>query len=519
MQPDESAPRTWRDVAVDGPATVRMAGYVVGGDRAVAAAVASADFGALQGSFLLRIEDGRTVRHVTDRTGSRRAFLHRTSAGDEVRDDERPVTDAELDLGAIGCILANGYPLRGATLHRGVSALEAGSVTTVVDGSADVAPYWRFDPRADPGLSAEAARSDLADLLLDAVDRHVPEGVLLSLSAGYDARGILGILRHRLGRSDVSAFSYAHGIPAPGSDAALSADLARTCGYPHRVVESVEDDLLRVFSDNARMGRGLANFCDEVRVWTTEVGHDRPLVVGDECFGWNDVPLDGPDDVLEAVYLHRSSGLRRLRGLVDDDVLDTLGAATDALVDDALAPHLDRTDLHDAKDSLYFTERLSRGLMAWRESFAGAGRVVLNPFLDGDVLDLIARLPSSERRGKRLYRETVRDLVPEVFSVPFASTMGYSPDWRALMVADADRLRATLATPSRLDAVIAPEAVDRLITRCGSATSRGRDQVARVGAALRARQRFAAAGRLVGWEVNDPTLLRRLLVLRSTLSV
>jgi hypothetical protein len=155
--------------------------------------------------------------------------------------------------------------------------------------------------------------------------------------------------------------------------------------------------------------------------------------------------------------------------------------------------------------------------MPWRESFAGDGRQVLNPFLDGDVLELVSRLGSADRRGKRLYREVVRELVPEVFTVPFATTMGYSPDWRQVLLDSAAGIRETLAEPSLLDAVIPPEAVDRLLTRCASPASRLRDQTARVGASLRARKQLAPLGRRIGWEVNDPTLLRRILVLRAAL--
>lgn len=494
---------------------IAVRGDVAGGEQAVRRSVASGSYADLQGSFLIRVREPGAETWVTDRTGSRRAFLHPDGV---VRDE--PASGGDLDLGAIGCALVNGYPLHGATLFAGVTALRPGSATTVRDGRVTVRPYWSFVPAADPSLGRAEAEATLADLLVRAVDRHVTGPVRLSLSAGYDARGILGILRHRLGRSEVSAFSYAHGVPAPDSDAALSARLAAEAGYPHTLVESVDPDVVRVIEDNARLGRGLTNFCDEVRVWAHELDHDLPVVVGDECFGWNDVPLEDADDVLEAVYLHRSPGLRRLRDLVDADRLGELSAETDRLVSRAVEPHLAAVapaDLHDAKDSLYFAERLSRGLMGWRESFAGDGRRVVNPLLDGDVLDLIARLPPGQRRGKRLYRETVRALVPEVFTVPFASSMGYSPDWRAVMLADAGRIRATLAEPSLLDAVIPPEAVDRLLARCATPASRLRDRTARVGASLRARKPLAPLGRRLGWEVSDPTLLRRILVLRAAL--
>jgi hypothetical protein len=55
--------------------------------------------------------------------------------------------------------------------------------------------------------------------------------------------------------------------------------------------------------------------------------------------------------------------------------------------------------------------------MPWRRFIAGAFFDVREPFLSTEVLDVMKTLPTDERRGKRLYRSVVRELVPELFAV------------------------------------------------------------------------------------------------------
>jgi hypothetical protein len=67
----------------------------------------------------------------------------------------------------------------------------------------------------------------------------------LSLSAGYDSRGILGFLNDGVKAPDISFFSYAlDSVPGVDTDAALSKQLADRCGYPHQVLHSYNGDLI-----------------------------------------------------------------------------------------------------------------------------------------------------------------------------------------------------------------------------------------------------------------------------------
>ncbi|MDT0202573.1 hypothetical protein [Nocardioides sp. AE5] len=287
-------------------------------------------------------------------------------------------------------------------------------------------------------------------------------------------------------------------------------------------MESVDPDLARLLADNAELGQGVTNFCDEVRVWTRGLPEDVPVVVGDECFGWNDVPLTSPRDLGESIYLHGGRALAGLRPVLGREATRGLAGALDSLVETAVAPVLTGRggdDLHDVKDELYFCERLRNGIMPWRERFAGAQREVVNPFLDSQVLDLVARLSPEQRRGKALYRAAIREAAPEAFTVPFASQGGYSPDWRHLLLSDPAAVEGALTGPSHLDPLIPAEAIAALSRRVATTRSRLRARISHLRAAAwnRPGAVHAVATRLP-WVTDDVTLLRRLLVLRRALA-
>ena len=55
--------------------------------------------------------------------------------------------------------------------------------------------------------------------------------------------------------------------------------------------------------------------------------------------------------------------------------------------------------------------------MPWRELFGGRSIPLRNPLLDKGILDFMSHLPAPLRRGKKLYKETVRMMFPELFRV------------------------------------------------------------------------------------------------------
>ena len=249
----------------DGRAMLYVLGEVVGGDDALLEAYASspASFPArVDGSFLVVVttDDERVVRAVTDRTGSRRLYV---GPGPSLSTDLYAL-GRSLDTASLGCYLASGVPLVERSIVSGVSWLPGGTDAIVRPEGIESRTYWRFTLTPESGDEGELA-SELGRLVEQAVARRVRPGrsSLLSLSAGVDSRGILGVLRFRLGVEDLQTFSYSTGIPRPGTDPSRARELAARAGYPHRVVESYGGDLLEAIAVNVRLGRGTTYYCDE----------------------------------------------------------------------------------------------------------------------------------------------------------------------------------------------------------------------------------------------------------------
>ncbi len=486
----------------------------------------------LDGSFAAAVVDARKARvlAVTDLVGSRRIFCSEAAGGKVVstRLSDIASPGCPLDPVGVALVLATGAALNGRTLFAGVRALERASTHSVTGDGVDSRRYW------DQGFSGEhahrspaALRRELVGLVRETVRdrRQAASGALLSLSAGLDSRAILGALVAEKGEVDVETFSYAHGAPKPGSDAALARDLAALYGVRHELVESYHGDLGAVIRENARLGSGLANFCDEVDAWTTLAARGpRGVLVGDECFGWVDVPMRSPEDVLEVVGIRGFDGIAWMARLLPGDVARSFEEALDSQLDEIYERSPDTRDLHDRKDFLYLDQRVTHVLMPWRDSFAGRlGRVQM-PFLDRRILDLMQGVPSAMRRDKRLYREAIAEAFPDLLAVPRARRSGYLVNWNHELAAQGPALHAAVgSTGSRLDELVPREVVLELLARRRGAR-------AGAGYGLKKAVDFAAsrrglAGRIARAagarplrRVDETTVLLRLLVLREALA-
>lgn len=294
--------------------------------------------------------------------------------------------------------------------------------------------------------------------------------MFLSLSAGYDATGILGILGSKLNVPSVDCFSYAYGEPKPNSDEYVAREMANYLGFDHKVVESYKGNLLETINHNANLNQGLANFCDEVDAWI-EMSKDfsatapTVLFVGDECFGWIDRKLSSDIDVLNSVYIYDFNVLSWLRDMLPKWIYDML---YNDLNDDILqilrrCPPTD--DYHDSKDFLYLDQRLNNVILTWREFFAGQFITVRNPFLDNSILDFMMKVPSSLRRGKRLYKNTITEMFPGLFQFRRALTASYVPDWKSELNSQLTAIESLISSQdSKLDhRIIPPEVIIQLL--------------------------------------------------------
>jgi hypothetical protein len=99
-------------------------------------------------------------------------------------------------------------------------------------------------------------------------------------------------------------------------------------------------------------------------------------------------------------------------------------------------------------------------ILPWRENFPGRFFSVANPLLDYSLLDFMEKLPSEHRRGKRLFKETVRRMLPDLFRLNRAESSSFLLYWdQAFEAQKGELLRSVAESSSPLDAVIPKEAL------------------------------------------------------------
>jgi hypothetical protein len=94
-----------------------------------------------------------------------------------------------------------------------------------------------------------------------------------------------------------------------------------------------------------------------------------------------------------------------------------------------VAKYYDTENLHDLKDILYLDQRLSNYLLPNKEYYMGNFVSVTNPFLDNDILDFMMKIPIPLRLDKRLFKETVTEMFPQLFTINRAKVGEFQKDW------------------------------------------------------------------------------------------
>ena len=492
----------------------------------------------INGSFAILVIDelNDCIALITDRVNTRRVFCskHKKAYWLSTSLYLHPTVDTPLDAAGVACYLANGVIHNGRSLFDGIRVLERATIHELTREGVRATKYWFYEfTNSRSGADTRRLRAELSELLVQSVRVRLTDSpkIFLSLSGGYDATTILGILGARLNLQEVICFSYVYGKPIQGSDAYVSREMSNYLGFKHDIVQSYKGNLLDTLNRNANMGHGLANFCDEVDAWMelADQFSSKPsvLFVAEECFGWTDCQLLSNFDVLNSVYIFDFLGLGWLRGILSESVYRTLHDALAQEVSHILKRCPPTDDYHDVKDYLYLDQRMSNFLLPWREFFAGPFVTVRNPFLDNSILDFMMTIPSPLRRGKRLYIETVSEMFPELFRFPRATADSYVPDWRHEFSNKHHTLeRLVLSQESKLDAIIPPQAILKIMQK--NETWRHSKYSAKMLACKAARWllnatpgggkilvRFPQLSRVV----TDPaTVLKRVLVLRLFLS-
>jgi asparagine synthase (glutamine-hydrolysing) len=193
------------------------------------------------------------------------------------------------------------------------------------------------------------------------------------------------------------------------------------------------------------------------------------VFVGDECFGRIDYKFETKEDILATVSITDAAAIRILKDFLSNDVYRQMCQCIDKLADSVFDRTKEIPDARTKSDFLYLDQRIAHFMMPWREYFTAQVGFVHDPILDGTLLEFMNRLPHQLRKKKFLYRNIVRKMFPDLFTIKLAASTGYHVDWYRELQKHKGALHSIVrATDSRLGEIIPKSQVLKAIDRHGS---------------------------------------------------
>lgn len=372
----------------------------------------------LNGWFSGVLVDRRRRRALlfNDRYGVGRVHVRRSALGLGIATEPGPLLAASnrrrLNPGALAESFALGCVLRDRTIFEGVSLLPAASLWTLgPDGT--VTPGVWFDHRS---WEEQSPLSDdvFAEQLRDTFGRVLPAYVNgahvgMSLTGGLDGRMIMAWSRAAPG----SLPCYSFGGPYRDChDARIAAEVAASCGQPHRILR-VDDTMLSEFPDLARQ-------CIRVSGGTMDVSGAVELYVNRAAREVAPVRLTG-NYGSEVIRGHVAFRPQRLRAdLYEPEFAHHLAAAVQAYADE-----------RRVRDQTFIAFKQVPWYHHARASIERSQLDVRSPFLDNALVQLMYRASPRALRDPGACLELIRAGQPRLARV--ATDRGLRlgrPGWR-----------------------------------------------------------------------------------------
>jgi len=363
--------------------------------------------------------------------------------------------------------------------------------------------------------------------LISSVKRIVRDNpkVLISLSGGYDSRGLLGLLNYKIGGNiQTECFSYDLGKPKIGSDGYVAAKVAKFTNNNHTMIQAYNRNIIDLIINNAIYGEGISNFSDEFNAWLNlkkKFNTKLPavLVAGDNCFGFDDgVEMHSLMDVLNKHnQIYEFDSLKWVSKI--------LGVKRYMLFFESLHEDINQfikripqiKDYYDLASYVYIDQRIPNTLMPWRYKIIGSFSSFSDPFLSNDLIDYMKKIPSSMRKGRKLYRITIKKMFPKLFEIPFAKSPWNVPNWTSELNLHSYFIESYIKyTSSKLDEIIPPEFILLLIKKNNNRLYQFRNSYLKI---LNTAKRKLMKNSNIKKELDISKLLIRILTIRFFLTI
>ena len=381
-----------------------------------------------------------------------------------------PLNECKLSYAGAASYLINGLMLNDLTIFDEIKKLERSSLYKIVDLKIVSERYWDYNFTNEyENRSVTELAGELHQLYLKSLKRIVKgrKNLIISLSGGYDSRGIAAMVKTVAdSSSNVLGITHNFGNDNKDTDSDIAGQIAENLKFQFNLLNSYNDNLFRTFKKNAELGNGMASFCIELDAWEEinkklEKIENSVLLVGDMYDGTY-VDFHGNiKRALEKAHICEPAFLKKIKDYFNPQIYKNLYKNWE----NEYNKIIDKISVYDNMvnllDYLYMDQLIPNLYGVERECFHMPFIETAFPFYDNDILDFIQKIPPTLRDRKKLHKITLETYYPEIFKIKFPTEgWGNEPVWVKEIRSFSDTFIEYINNhKSKLDEIIPPAAI------------------------------------------------------------
>jgi asparagine synthase (glutamine-hydrolysing) len=428
----------------------------------------------LNGYFCLFFaqKDSGEVYIATDRLNARK--LYKYEKGNKLIFSTEisylPLNECKISYAGAACYLINSILLNDLTIFDEIKKIERASLHKIVNLNVISEQYWDYKFTNEyENRPVEELSEELHELYLKSIKRIIAgkKNIFISLSGGYDSRGIAAMLKNISGSgTKIICVSHNFGEDIKNTDADIARLTAEQLGYEFRLINSYNGDPFHTLKNNAEIGQGISGFCTESDAWEQFNNnideYENSIFLTGDMYDGTYVDFHGnAKRALEKARICEPSFLNDFKQYFSSEtyknMYESWGNEYQKILD-KVSPHKNMVNL---LDYLYMDQLIPNLYGTQRESFHMPFIETAFPFYDNDILDYIQKITPELRDRKKIHKIILEKYYPETFGIDFPDGgWGNEPAWSDEIINFSGEFIDDINNRlSKLDEIMPPKAI------------------------------------------------------------
>ncbi|MDH5415009.1 MAG: asparagine synthetase B, partial [Flavobacteriaceae bacterium] len=328
----------------------------------------------------------------------------------------------KIDDSAIASLFFFGFVIGNNTYFESIKLLPPASFLVFKNNEISTSNYWDFNfLDKKEGKPQDYYEERLGDLILRAVQRHVKDGVRITvpLSGGLDSRTILASISKEYYPINTVTFGT-----EDMNDVKIAKRVSDALGTNHHCLEILPEDIINSAKKIVNITDGMISFLHSVGNMKLESIRDYTDVCldGMEVIGSFFRPLDiflGKEKFLVS-NLFQPIPSNLARSLFTHFYYEKIKDYPRKIIRN-ISQKCKSVSVNNILDYYNFTER-QRRFINYGNLVKRTFAEVRSPLFDNDLVDFIVSLPPSKRMYRGLYIRTFLRFFPEFSKIPWEKT-------------------------------------------------------------------------------------------------